>query len=161
MLSIPPVTSAVSIQLLLFSLDGQRYGLELPVVERVVRAVELEALPGAPKVIRGIFSLSGALVPVGDLRRRLGLPERDIALSDCIVIVWAGSQRLGVLVDGETDVVTCAAGDVVPTGAIFRGGDLVEGVAQLGNGIVLVNNLAKFLTIAEQLSLREALDDRR
>jgi len=78
-----------------FRLSSERYAIELQAVERVVRAVALTPLPGAPRAIRGVFSLQGRIVPVGDLRLRLGLPEREVAIEDQIVIACSPSRVLG------------------------------------------------------------------
>jgi purine-binding chemotaxis protein CheW len=149
------------IQLLLFRVDGRRFALNLESVERIIRAVELEPVPGLPRVIRGLFSLHGQIVPVGDLRRRLGWPEKDISLGDRIVILRTPARLLGLLVDGDTDISQCRAQDALPAPSIFREAGLVEGVVTLPEGLVLIQNLAKFLSLEEELVLTEALDAAR
>src|SRR4051812_38209164 len=96
------------IHLLRFGLDGQHYALNLQTVERVIRAVELSVLPGSPPVIRGVFNLRGRIIPVADPRRRLGLPEREIALDDRIIIARTPMRLLGMLADADTEVAECA-----------------------------------------------------
>jgi purine-binding chemotaxis protein CheW len=70
----------------LFTLDAGRYALSLEVVERVVPALELTPLPTAPDIVQGVFNLHGRIVPVMNLRRRFGLPERAIELSDHLIV---------------------------------------------------------------------------
>jgi purine-binding chemotaxis protein CheW len=149
------------IHLLRFSLDGQHYALNLQTVERVIRAVELSVLPGCPPVIRGVFNLRGRIIPVADPRRRLGLPEREIALDDRIIIARTPRRLLGMLADADTEVAECAQEKIVASEAVLCGADLVEGVGRLSDGLVLIQNLAKFLSMDEEASLAEALDARR
>ena len=60
--------------LLVFRLAGEQYALPVPDVAEVVPRASLTRLPGAPDGILGMLRLRGALLPVVDLRTRLGLP---------------------------------------------------------------------------------------
>ena len=73
-------------RLVVFTLDDQRYGLPLSAVERVVPMVDITPLPKAPDIVLGVVDVQGRVIPVVNLRRRLRLPERDIALTDQLVI---------------------------------------------------------------------------
>ena len=73
-------------QLVVFRLNGQRYALPLAAVERIVCAVEVTPLPGAPPVVLGVINVAGCVLPVFNIRRRFLLPEREVVprpLSDC------------------------------------------------------------------------------
>ena len=63
--------------IVVFALDEQRYALHLLAVERVVRAVEVTALPEAPEIVLGVVNVKGRIVPVINVRRRFRLPERN------------------------------------------------------------------------------------
>lgn len=149
------------LHLIRFDVDGRAYALKLDGVERVIRAVELNPLPGSPRVIRGIFSLHGRIVPVADPRRRLGLPDRAIALEDRIVVARTPSRLLGLLVHGDTDVVECQSGEVVATDTVISGVERIEGIGRLGDGLVLIHDLARFLSLDEERALGSALDAAR
>lgn len=145
------------LQLLAFRLDGQRYALPFASIERVVPAVALTPLPGAPATIRGVFSLHGAIVPVGDLRRRLGLAEREIALEDQIVVARSPTRVLGVLTEGASEVLECAEEDIVGTGEMVEAAGTVTGIARLESGLILIHDLARFLSLGEERALDEAM----
>lgn len=147
----------LSVDLLQFSLEGERYAIALDGVERVIRAVALRPLPGSPAVIRGIFSLHGRIVPVADPRRRLGLPDREIALDDRIIIARAPVRLLGLLVHGDLEVLACDRAAIVAVESILSGAELVEGVGRLADGLVLIQSLAKFLSLDEERQLVEAI----
>jgi purine-binding chemotaxis protein CheW len=148
------------LRLLVFSMDRHRFAFDLESVERVVRAVALTVVPGLPPTIRGIFSLHGQVIPVGDLRRRMNLPDREIGLDDWIVVVRTPSRLLGVLVDGSGEVMECPADAVTPSESVFRGAELTQGIARVRDEVILIQNLVKFLSIEENLALDEALDAR-
>jgi len=156
-LSVPDET----VRLLLLSLDDERYALKLEHVERVVRAVALDPLPGAPSVIRGIFNLQGRIIPVGDIRRRLGRREKAMALSDRIVIARSTKRPLGLVVDDGTTVIDVAAKDIVAADTVINAAPTVEGVVKTADGLVIIQDLEKFLSLAEGKALDEALHGRQ
>ena len=73
-------------QLVVFFLNEQKYALYLPAVERVVSAIEVTPLPQAPDNVLGIINVMGKVIPVVNIRKRFGLPEREIDLSDQFII---------------------------------------------------------------------------
>lgn len=142
-----------------FGSAGQRFGLPLVSVHRVVHAVSLTVLPGAPHSIRGIFSFHGTLIPVGDLRRRLGLPEREIDPADCIILAHTPRRLLGVLSEGGVEVVKGGDEPIVPVASIAPADDSIRGVMRLESGLLLIQDLARFLSLDEERQLDRALAD--
>ena len=71
------------VELVGFSLEGQRYALPLSVVRRVVFAVQVTLLPNAPGIVLGVVDFHGDVIPVLNVRRRFQLPERAIRVSVC------------------------------------------------------------------------------
>jgi purine-binding chemotaxis protein CheW len=150
-----------TIRLLVFRIDGHRLALRLKEIDRVIRVVELIPLPGAPHVIRGAFSLHGRILPVADLRRRLGLPDREIELEDRIVVARSPSRVLGLLVAGDTDLADCTDHDITAADSVYSGTTAIDGIARLPDGLVLIHNLEGFLSSGEARQLAEALHDVR
>ena len=148
---------SATVGLLQFGIGEQLHALFLDTVERVIRAVELRPLPGAPVVIRGIFSLHGLIVPVADPRRRLGLPDQEVRARDRIIIARAPERLLGLLVHGDVEVTRCDASAIVPAETVASGLDRLEGLARLPDGLVLIHDLAKFLSLDEERRLAEAI----
>lgn len=84
---------------LLFFLGGDPYALPIGVITEILKPLPITEVPRAPKGIAGLASVRGRLVTVLDLRRRFGLaePGRDKRLR--ILLVDAGDETLGLLVD--------------------------------------------------------------
>ena len=142
---------------LLFTLDAGRYALSLEVVERVVPALELTPLPNAPDIVQGVFNLQGRIVPVMNLRRRFGLPERAIELSDHLIVAQTSGRTVGLVVDDTQGIVETAAAEIVPADAFLPELPYVRGVIRLQSGIVLIHDLARFLSLPEARRLDSAL----
>src|SRR5438128_1465044 len=87
-------------QLVVFSLEDCRYALRLATVERVFRVAEITVLPRAPEIVQGVIDIQGQVVPVVDVRKRFRLPERDMSLSDHLILARTIKRPVGLVVDG-------------------------------------------------------------
>jgi purine-binding chemotaxis protein CheW len=89
---------------ILLRLEGHEYALPLGCVVEVVRMAALAPVPDAPAHVLGLLDLRGRVVPVLDLRRRLGLAPAEPGLSTPICVVEAGGRGFGLVADAVTDV---------------------------------------------------------
>jgi purine-binding chemotaxis protein CheW len=145
-------------QLVLFALDEQRYALDLASVERIVRVVDVTPLPKAPPIVLGIINVKGDVVPVYDLRRRFRLPEREIKLTDQLMIAKTSRQTVALLVDGVDGVLEVADEEIASAGEILPEIEYVHGVVKLQDGLVLIHDLDQFLSPEEERTLAGALN---
>lgn len=145
-------------QLVIFTMDDQHYALRLPSVDRVIHAVEINALPHAPEIVLGIVNVRGQVIPVINLRRRFRLPEREIALSDRIIIAHTARRTVGLVVDAMADVMDYPEQSIAGAESILPGLEYVEGVMKLPDGLVYIHDLDRFLFMEEETSLDEALE---
>lgn len=143
--------------LLLFTLDGHRFGLHAADVREILRAAAPSPLPGAPTVVIGVLDVRGALLPVYDIRSRFRLEPRALRHTDHLIAVRAGARSALVAVEEVEDLVHVPAADVEQaTGVASRTG-WVAGVAKLPDGTVVLLDLAAFLTEAEGDAVDAAL----
>lgn len=142
---------------MVFALDDRRYGLSLSVVERVVRMVDVTPLPQAPEIVLGVVNVQGRVVPVLNLRRRFRLPERDVALTDQLVIARTAVRPVALAADAVAGVLEYSAQQAVTARDIVPGIEYVEGVVKLADGLVLIHDLDKFLSLEEETALDRAI----
>ena len=145
-------------RLIVFLLDQQRYALSLASVQRVVRAVEITPLPKAPAIVSGVINIQGQIVPVVNVRRRFRLPERDVVPSDQIIVARTAARPVALAVDAASGVIECSAERFVAAAAIVPGTEYVEGVVKLEDGMILIHDLDKFLSLDEEKSLTLAME---
>lgn len=143
--------------LVAFSLDEQRYALALGAVDRVVRAVEITPLPKAPGIVSGVINVQGQIVPVINVRRRFRLMEREAEPSDQLIIARTLKRTVALMADSVTAVLECREDEIVPADAIVPGLEYVTGVVKLSNGMVLIHDLDRFLSLDEERALDEAM----
>jgi purine-binding chemotaxis protein CheW len=144
-------------QLVLFALDEQRFALALSVIERAVQVVDVTPLPAAPQSVLGIVNVRGEVVPVYDLRRRFRLPEREINLSDQLMIARTSRQKVALLVDSVSGVLEVSDEAIASAEKILPEIECVRGVVKLPDGLVLIHDLDRFLSPEEERILDEAL----
>ncbi|MFH1344247.1 MAG: chemotaxis protein CheW [Pseudomonadota bacterium] len=137
--------------------DELRVALPLSFVERVVRAVYLTPLPGAPEIVLGVVNLAGRIIPAINMRRRFRLPEREIALTDQLVIAHTARRSVALVTDTVDGISEYAEPDIVDAETILPGLEYIEGVVKLGDGLVLIHNLDRFLSLEEAVSLDRAM----
>ena len=141
-----------------FTLGDQRYALPLSAVERVVRVVEVTPLPQAPDIVLGVVNVQGRVIPVVNPRRRFRLPERDIALTDQLVIAHTTRRPVALVVDAVTGVLEYSGREAVGARDIVPGMEYVEGVVKLEDGLVLIHDLDRFLSLDEATALDRAIE---
>ena len=144
-------------QLVVFSLEEQRYALHLNVVERIVRAVEVTALPKAPEIVLGIINFEGRIIPVLNVRKRLNFYEKEISINDQLLIAQVKRGMVALQVDTVSDVISHDPNELTSMQRIVSGTHYVEGTVSLPDGIVLIHNLDTFLSIDEERALDEAM----
>jgi purine-binding chemotaxis protein CheW len=139
-------------------LDDQRYAFHLSVVDRVVRAVEITHLPGAPGIVAGVANVQGRIIPVLDIRRRFGLPERKMTVGDQLVIANTSRRRVALIVDAATGVLEISGNTAVGARDVLPDLSYVEGVVKLDDGLILIHDLDRFLSLDEETVLDRALE---
>lgn len=143
--------------LLVFTLDDWRCALELSTVERVYRAVAITPLPDAPNIVLGVVNVRGVVVPVVDIRRRFCLPEKGLTPDDRLIVVNSSGRLVVLVVDSVADVISCSELDITSASAIAPNMEYVEGVARLKDGMILIHDLTRFLSLEEKAALEQAL----
>lgn len=143
--------------MVVFTIEDQRYALRLEAVSRIVRMVEVTPLPHAPEIVAGVIDVAGSIMPVISLRRRLGLPERAMRLSDRLIVSDAGGRAVALAVDGVSGVVEIQEAQITGTGTVFAGLGEFEGAVHMQDGLLLIHDLRRFLTPEESGALEAAL----
>jgi purine-binding chemotaxis protein CheW len=155
-------------QCLIFSLDEHHYGVRIAFVTRVIHVVEITPLPDAPGSVLGIFNLGGIVVPVISLRRRFKLPERAGRLGDRLIIAHAsrssagagGGRMVALAADAVIGVRDFSGQESFPADSILPGQENLEGLARTDLGIVLIYDLAMFLSLDDEGVLASAMGER-
>ena len=145
-------------QLVVFTLDGQRYGVALSAVERVTRIVDITPMPRTPEIVLGVVNVQGRVIPVINLRRRFRLPEREIALTDQLVVARTARRPVALVADAVTGVFEYSEQESVGAKDVLPELEHVEGLVKLDDGLILIHDLDKFLSLEEETVLDRAME---
>jgi purine-binding chemotaxis protein CheW len=130
-----------------FFLAREEYGVDVKQVQEIRRVAEITSVPRAPEFVRGVINLRGRILPVLDLRRRLGLGEVVVDRASRIVVVRVKERLLGLLVDGASQVLKVPVSRIepAPEEVVQKGGDYIRGVAKLDDRLIILVDLERLL----------------
>ena len=101
-------------QYLTFWCDKQLLGIRITKIVEVISMIEITPLPDFPPYMTGIISLRDNMIPVMDLRLRLGNTETPYNNHTCIVIVDIQGRSFGLIVDAVNDVERIPEHEICP-----------------------------------------------
>ena len=141
------VEAGEQMELISFRLAQETYAIRLTHVQQIIKLREITLFPRAPEYILGVVSLRGLVIPIFDLRRRLGLATREPTRETRIVVAMQGTKVIGLIVDRIEQVVRLPAGTIEPPPPIL--GDLeaefIEGIGRFEGRMLILLNLSKVL----------------
>jgi purine-binding chemotaxis protein CheW len=103
--------SSGELQVTTFRLGDRLLGIDIAAIREINRVGEMTPVPDAPAAVRGVINLRGDVVTVLDLRVMLDLDPAPLTLQSRWIILDAGTERVGLLVDRVEDVTTVALQD--------------------------------------------------
>ena len=136
---------------LTFELAREEYGVPVLKVREIVRMLDITPVPHMPAYVRGVINLRGKVIPVMDLRLKLGFTPQDYTERTCIVIVevalTAGRALMGMVVDRVADVLNITSEEVEATpefGESVQTG-YMRGVAKVKGRVTILIDLDRVL----------------
>ena len=142
-------------QLVVFELANESYGIDIAVVESIIKMQAITQLPQTPTFIMGVTNLRGTVLPVIDLRLRFGLEAQNDTKRTRIIIVTMGKVKVGVMVDGVSEVLRVADKSIEPLPAMVSSihSDFLKGVVRLEDRLIVLLDVEKVLDLEQQKSL--------
>jgi purine-binding chemotaxis protein CheW len=148
-------------QIVVFTLDELLYAIPLPDVVKVIHAIEIRPLPEAPEIISGIINVNGRITPVADIRKRFGLSIHEIGTDDHIIIADTGKREVAILVDSVTGVSDLSGLQHEQTKKPLPFTRNMTEAAKIGDDLVLIYDLHRFLSLDEEEVLDLALNKKK
>ena len=129
-------------QLVVFTLGREEYGLPITQVQEIIRYAAPRTIPSSSPTVRGVINLRGKIIPVCDLKLRLGLTDQDPDDAK-IVIVESGGMTAGIVVDEVDEVITVGEEQLEPPPSGEVG--YIEAVAKVGDRLLVLLDTAAVL----------------
>jgi purine-binding chemotaxis protein CheW len=139
-------------QYLTFQLGDEVFALDVSRVREILECTTITRVPRTPDYMRGVINLRGNVVPVVDMRLKLGLRETEKTVDTCIVVVEIGGEGesivMGALVDSVQEVIEIEHDQIEPAPkiGIRLNTDFVAGMGKKDDRFVIILNMDKVLS---------------
>jgi len=142
-------------QLVVFELSNELYGINIAMVESIIKMQPITQLPQTPSYVKGVTNLRGSVLPVIDLRTRFSLEEKEDSRQTRIMIVTLGSIKAGIIVDGVSEVLRVSDESIEPLPPMVNSVDsaFLKGIVRLENRLIILLELSRVLNLDEQRAL--------
>jgi purine-binding chemotaxis protein CheW len=127
-------------QFITFRSGDQEFGADIMMIREIRGWTPTTPLPHAPVYVCGVINLRGVVLPVVDLKARLGHGATETSRKQVIIVVKCGSRTIGLLVDAVSDIITVTAADIQATPELARDvhDQFVDGIAVLDERMVTI-----------------------
>ena len=147
------------VKLVTFRVGEDLFAADVFSVERVLRYVTPAAVPDVPAWVDGVMEHRGQIIPVIDMRRRLGLPSVPPTVETRVLVLGTKDGRIAAIVDAVTEVASLPAASMSPPPPLFRGmaAEFIRGIAKVGEQLVVVLEVERVLTSEDRIVLERAM----
>lgn len=135
---------------ILFQLAGTTYGVRSRQVRQIEMVEHITPVPESPPFIDGVVFARGQVIPALNLRARFGFPRVDRDLRTRLIVIGSGQRTVGLLVDTAREFIPIPESSIVPPPEEISGlsGRYLEGIASLGNRMVLILDIDEVLRLS-------------
>jgi purine-binding chemotaxis protein CheW len=140
------------LQLVTFKLGSEEFGVDILKVQEIIKMMNVTKIPNAPVFIEGVINLRGKIIPIVDLRKRLGFEDREFDKSTRIIVVELDGLVLGFIVDSVSEVLRIPEDTIEPPPSMVAGieSEYIEGVGKLDDRLLILLELKKIFSSPEK-----------
>lgn len=145
------------LQLVSFNIGEEEFGVDILKVQEIIRLVEITRVPNAPSFVEGVINLRGKVIPVIDLRKRIGMESIPPSSESRIVVVELENKIIGFLVDCVNEVLRISQSITEPPPPIIAGinADYITAIGKLEDRILILLDLEKILDTNQKADLSQ------
>jgi purine-binding chemotaxis protein CheW len=152
----------VSIQLVVFELDNEEYGIAVSAVNGILRSnkFKIQTLPGTDKSIAGMINLRGNINYIFNLRTKFNLIEKEVSAESKFIMLNTNKSTIGCIVDEVTDIVKLNDEDVqaAPNFISDINEHYILGIGKLEDRIIIILDPEKIFA-TEYATLQNAVSN--
>ncbi|GAA0540120.1 purine-binding chemotaxis protein CheW [Rhizomicrobium palustre] len=139
-------------QFITFMANGQEFASNIMAIREIRGWTDTTAVPHVPDYIRGVINLRGAVLPVMDLKAKLGLGMTEASAKNVIIVITEGERTTGILVDAVSDIITLTESEIQPPPDVMG-----QSAERNVDGIAILDG--RMVTILSAESLSAAVND--
>ena len=146
------------LQMIGFKIDTETFGVDILIVQEIIRSVSITSVPNSPEFVEGVINLRGSIIPIIDLRKRLNLHLHSYHQEkDWILILDIAGRITGFIVDSVTDVIKIQEKDIDPPPEILVAGlqsQYIRGVCEVEDALLILLDFTRILLVDEIKKLK-------
>ena len=138
-------------QFVTFIIGNETYGIEVLKVQEIIGMTRINYVPNTLPYMKGVINLRGSVVPVIDMRKKIGMDEIAYNAFTVIIITEVKGKLIGMIVDSVQDVVTIPIQKIQDTIHFTSqiATDYIKGIGQIDNNLVIILDVDRLLTADE------------
>lgn len=135
-----------------FVLEGESYAISIKYAEEIVRVPHITRVPHSPPLISGVIQLRGKIIPLINIKKRLGLSERETGERSRIIVITSRGRTMGILADSVDRVERICQDDIepAPPEVLTEYSDYIYGVKREKEEMVIFLDVDKLLWLKEK-----------
>jgi purine-binding chemotaxis protein CheW len=146
-------------QLVGFMIGKELFGVDILMVQEIIRAAPITAVPNSPNFVEGVINLRGNIIPVIELRKRLGFATPEVNMKDSWILILDIEGRItGFIVDSVTEVLKIQESTIEPPPDIVVAGlesQYIRGVCEIDEKLLILLEFNRILLVEEIKKLKD------
>ncbi len=136
-----------TIQYIVIRVGEEQYGIDIKYVDNIIHMCSITRVPKVAPYVKGVINVRGEVIPVMNIRTKMGLPEAEYTKNSRIVIIKSEQQGfVGLIVDAVKEVVTLEVDGIEKMSYDRNGKDMfVTGVGKHQGGLISLLDLNEVL----------------
>ena len=145
-------------QLVGFAIGNEQFGVDILMVQEIIRAAPITSVPNSPDFVEGVINLRGNIIPVIELRKRLNLYKQERDEDTWILILDINGKVTGFIVDSVSKVLKILKSSIEPPPDLVVAGlesQYIHGVCDIGDKLLILLNFNRILLVEELQVLQD------
>ena len=142
---------STSLQIVCFKIGKEEYGLDILLVQEILRLPKVTTLPKSKPYLMGVIDLRGKVLPIVDLSKRFGIASDKNMENSRAIVVTIGGKKVGLGIDSVSHVIKVNTNDIEAPPAVVKGisGRYIVGIAKVDNGFIILLNINQLFSSEE------------
>jgi purine-binding chemotaxis protein CheW len=142
------------LQLVSFLIGNEEYAVDILYVQEINRMLQITKVPNSPDFVEGVINLRGRVIPVIDLRSRLGMTKKEHDHNTRIIVIEVQGNTLGFIVDAVREVLRIPAEitEIPPELTSGVDSEYIKSVGKLDDRLLILIDLEKIFAQPDQKS---------
>jgi len=137
---------------LIFRIGDENFGVDVMNIQAISNLLPITRVPRSPKFIQGVINLRGKILPVINLRKRLGFKLKNFDENTRIIIIELEEKTIGMIVEVVMEVSRISISEIEPTPEMVKteiSKEYLQGIAKVGTKLIIILDIIKVLTKEE------------